>query len=244
MKKCIAFILPVLFLAPMIALAEKMIFVTDGQSPPLVFKDNGKFVGSDVEIVTEICKRAGIEPEIHDYPLKRALMMTEKGEAAGIFTIFRTEERDQFLYFPEETINTVRTMVIGRKYSGFRINSLEDLRDKAIGVMDGRKYGPEFDNIPGLKKEFLKTKEQMILMLNKGRVDVILNSEEPFKHEVRKMGIEDKFEMLYLVRENPVYVAFSKTLGEKGEKLSKVFSEALKQMKADGTYEKILNKYR
>lgn len=229
---------------PFSAWSEKLFFVTGGISPPLVWEENSKILGSDAEIVAEICKQLKIEYDIDGFPLKRSLRMVEKGEAAGIFTIFRTEERDNYIWFAEELINIVKTMVIARKGSGFKINSLNDLKGKRIGVIEGHKYGPEFDSYQGLKKDFCKEKEELHRMLDKGRVDMILDSEAPFRFLTKKNGTADRFEMLFLVKKNPVYVAFSKTLGKKGEELAKTFSEALKKMKADGTYEKILNRYR
>ncbi len=233
-----------LYVMPINAMAENMLFVSGAISPPMVYQVGKKIVGSDVDIVIEICKRMGIEPKFEAYPWKRALMMVENGEADGIFSLLRSEDRDKFLFYPDETINSVRTMVIARKGGGLKIRSLDDLKGKSVGVIDGHKYGPEFDNYQGLKKFLCKNKEELISMLDRERVDVILDSEAPFNFMTIEMKIQDKFETLYLVQENPIYLAFSKKMGQKGEDLAKKFGEQLKKMKADGSYETILKKYR
>jgi polar amino acid transport system substrate-binding protein len=246
MKRNIMMGIIAVFLAfPFNARAEKLLFVASEISPPMVWEDeNRKVVGSDAEVIAEICKRLGFECAMDGLPLKRALQMIERGEILGIFTIFRDKDREKYIWFSEEPINMVKTMVIARKDSGFKISSLDDLKGKRIGVIDGHKYGPEFDNYQGLKKDFCKEKEELHRMLDKGRVELILDSEAPFRFLTKKNGTADRFEMLFLIKENPVYIGFSKALGKKGEELAKKFSDILKQLKADGTYEKILSRYR
>jgi len=87
------------FVMPISVFAEKMFFVTAGMSPPLVYKDKDKLTGMDLDVIAEFCKENGIRPEFKAFPWKRALANVKKGEADGIFTVFRTKEREKFLPF-------------------------------------------------------------------------------------------------------------------------------------------------
>lgn len=228
------------------AAAEKMIFVSGGQSPPLVYEENGKVVGMDVDVINLFCEKNGITPEYQVYPWKRAIMMVERGDAQGVFSLFRTPEREGFLYYPEATINEVRTLVIGRKDATFQVAGVDDLAGKMIGVVREYKYGPEIDNRADLNKAVCKDKREMINLLHNGRVDAILNSDMVFQYECRQYGFNAAdFKVLSTIRTNPIYVGFSRAgLGEKGQKLAEAFSPFIRELEKSGELEQIRNRYR
>ncbi|WP_276571904.1 substrate-binding periplasmic protein [Desulfonema magnum] len=213
-------------------------------SPPLVYKDKDKLKGMDLDVIVEFCKQNGIRHEFKAFPWKRALMNIKEGEADGIFTLFRTKEREEFLYYPSVPINTVKTVIWARKESGIKIRELNDLKSHSLGVIAGYKYGSQFDNLKELKKTFCDTKEQLIKMLNKQRFDLAADSEACFKFMCKKIGLEQsKFEIVYVLTQNPVYFAFSKSLGERGAVLAEKFSQFMKLLQENGALEQIRNHY-
>lgn len=233
--------------APFGLCAGKMLFLTGGISPPLVFEKNGRIIGMDVDTVSEFCKSQGITPEFKAYPLKRALAMMKTSEAQGIFTIFRNPEREEFLQFPETPINTVRTIIIGLRGNHIKIGRMDDLKNIKIGVVDGHKYGPLFDNYQGLNKYPVRDKSVLIRLLAAGdRVDAIINSEAVFKYECMEFGYDMKmFEKLYTVADNPVYLGFSKkALGEeRAAGLAEKFSAFMKEMEENGKLQSLRERY-
>ena len=78
-------------------------------------------------------------------------------------------------------------------------------------------------------------------MLEAGRMDVILASDGVFQFKCNEYGFNpDKFEIVYVVRENPIYVAFSKAaLGERGAELAEKFSMFLKKIEKNDLLKKI-----
>ncbi len=244
-KKATVFVFVMVFLIPVCAAAKQLIFVTGGMSPPLVFEDNNELKGMDVDVIAEFCRQNTVEPKFEVYPWKRALKNIEEGLSDAIFTLFRTEEREKILYFPSVPINTVKTVVWAKKEKGIKISSLDDLKDKSIGVLTEYKYGREFDSMEGLNKTFCINKEQLIKMLDKNRFDVAIDSEACFKFMCRKFGLEeDRFEIAHVITENPVYIGFSKkNLGQEGELLAEKFSRFMKQLEADGELQKIRDSY-
>ena len=243
MKKQLIILSVVICLLPFNAFAEKMIFVTGGMSPPYIYDNNGKIVGMDVNVLNEFCKYNGIIPEFQAVPWKRALYSVKNGEAHGILSLFRTPERTRYLYYPSVPINSVRTVIIAQKARGIKINHLNDLRDMETGVIDGYKYSPEFDSLTGLQKTLCRTKKELITMLDMGRVDVVIDSERVFDFMCRKHGFNpEKFEMVHLITENPIYVAFSKkALGSEGAVLAAKLEAFLKELKEKNRLEKIRN---
>ncbi len=157
MKKNIVLLLLLASLVfPGLLWAESMIFVTGGMSPPYVYEENKAVLGMDLDVVAEFCKKNGITPEFKAYPWKRALVNVEDGTAHGVFSLFQTKDREEFLYYPTVPVNTIRTVIIARKDRHIKINSLDDLKGKSIGVITEYKYGPEFDSIEGLNKTFCR----------------------------------------------------------------------------------------
>jgi len=226
--------------------AEDIVFVTGGISPPYVYEEDGQILGMDRDVVAEFCKANGISPEFRALPWKRALNYAERGRSGGIFSLFRSEDREQFLYYPSTPINSVRTVVLSRKDSDFTVRSLDDLKGQLIGVVDGHRYGPEFDNFSGLDKFQCRDKEELIRMLYRKRVDMIIDSEDVFWHMCRRYGVDtEKFTTLYVIRENPIYVAFSRNaMGKKGENLAEKFDIFFKKISKNGILNKIRSRYR
>lgn len=245
MKKSIILFILVISFVPFTARAGKMVFLIGGMSPPLVYEDNGKILGTDVEVVKEFCRQNNIIPEFKVFPWKRALKSLKDGDAHGMFSLFKTEEREKIMFYPSAPINRVRTVVIARKKDGIKISGLDDLKDKKIGVINGYTYGYEFDSLTNLSKMFLKDKQRLICLLDNERVDVILDSESIFHFNCNKYGFDrNKFETVYLVKDNPLYIAFSKAaLKRKGARLAKQFTLFLNKLEEKGALDGIRNRY-
>lgn len=228
------------------AVAEEMVFLTGGMSPPYAYEEGGKIVGMDTEVLTRFLESKGISPQFRALPWKRALADVEDGRAHGVFSLFRSDEREAFLHYPATPINSVRTMVVGRKADNLTINGLEDLKGLRVGVLHAYKYGPEFDNMTGLNKIFCRDKRELITLLDRERVTVAMDSADVFNFKVKEYGFDrSKFEFLHQVQENPIFVAFSKAgLGERGQRLAAEFGDFFRQLEESGELEKIRNSYR
>lgn len=228
------------------AAAEEMLFVTGGMSPPYSYQKGDAVVGMDVDTVKQFCESKGITAVFRAVPWKRALIEAEQGRAQGIMSMFRTDERENFLYFPDTPVNSVRTVVIGRKGEDVKVNSLDDLEGLRIGVLHAYKYGPEFDNLEGLNKVFCRDKRELITLLDRGRVAVTMDAADVFNFKVKEYGFDrSKFEFLYQVRENPVFIGFSKAaLGERGQQLAAEFNAFFNELKDSGKLEEIRKPYK
>ena len=89
----------------------------------------------------------------------------------------------------------------------------------------------------GLTKEYCRNTETLLRKLNARRMSVAIANEYVAKNLLKKMESKNRFEVLFKVSEDPMYVAFSKALGQKGKDLSEKFSQVLKQLKR-GCYPK------
>lgn len=240
MKKMIL-ILMILLVLPVSALAEKLVFVTTDW-PPYAMLEQGQPAGMNVDIVKELCKRLGIEGEIQVLPWKRALRYVEKGEADAIFSARYTEERAKFMYYPSEHINDEKTIILARKGSGIKANSIEDLKGKSIGIVRGYAYGPELEKYQEMRKKVCDNDEQLVKIFANGLISLAAGMDEgSMRYLCKKAGIET--EVVLVLDSTQSYIGFSKAKGEKGRIMGDKFSNALKQMREEGEIEKIQNKY-
>ena len=224
--------------------AETIFFDTvENDIPPNVYEENGRIVGIYPSIIKEVCSQINIEPEFQRYPWKRCISNIKNGNADAVFPPIRTKEREQFLYFPNKPMIMKKISIFSLKENCIKINNLDDLKGKIVGVNDGYSYGKQFDSYPGLKKDFSRNIDMQVEKLLKKRMDVAVSVESPFCYYAKKKGVADKIEVVYVIAEIPSYVAFPKALGGRGEFLSDKFGQILRKMEEDGVIQKITDSY-
>jgi polar amino acid transport system substrate-binding protein len=247
LKKGLCFlILLQLVLLPKVFSAEKIIFASPENLPPKIYMENGKLIGTYVDIIKAVCKRMRVEPVFVQYPWPRAVIMVKNGKVDAIFPPFKTSERQEFLYFPSEPISLTRNVLFARKIRNIKVKKLSDLQNFVVGINDQYSYGPYFDNYKSkLKLEVSRTEEMQIKKLShKGqiRMDVAAASEEAFKYLSAKLGQSNELEVVYVLSETPSYVAFSKSKGD-NKKLAQEFSRVIKQLRKEGVIRAINDHY-
>jgi len=233
--------LAIMLMLPLTAFGERISFTTT-DFPPYVIVEDGNISGLEVEIVRELCRRLGMEPDIEVFPWKRALLYVKEGTADGVLMPAYTEERAEYMYFTSESPVRERIAIMAKKGSGIKASSLDDIKGKAVGVVIGSSYGKAFDSFEGLKKDSSTGSEMLLKKLAGNRHPLVVCDEIVLKYLARKTGLCE-VETVLVLDENPQFIGFSKAPGKKGEDLTEKFSSAIRQMKEDGTLKKIESKY-
>jgi polar amino acid transport system substrate-binding protein len=232
----------IIMLLPVSVLAEKLTLVYEPY-PPYEYNDGGKLIGTDVDIIRAVCKRVGCEPEFSERPWKRAMVEVKTGQVDGIFSLFKTEEREEFLFFPSESLSFEKNVVITKKGKGIKATKLDDLKGKSFGVVVDYSYGDDFDAYKDLKKEVCKDNEELLKKLYAGRMEVAIINELGYHSLIKKMGLKGKFEVIHEQSFDPLFIGFSKAKGEKAKKVADDFSKALIEMRKKGDIKKIIGNY-
>ena len=220
------------------AFAEKLTLVA-GPFPPYHYWENNKQVGVNVELAEEVFRRIGVEAEFKT-PLsfQRALKAIETGDADAFVSLIYVKDLAKYMYYSKEPVNILKTVIFARKGSGLKIDKFEDLKGKTIGVVKGYSYGDKFNKSSDLKKQIYADDQEVIRALAYGRIDLAAAHEAPFNFISKQIGVGDKLETAHVLLEEPMFVTFSKKLGEKkARELIGRFDKALKQLK-DETAEK------
>lgn len=220
-----------LFFSTSFAETKKPIFITIvyNEFPPFEYTIDGNATGITINRVKKIAKNVGVVVEFVPAPWSRALKMAKQGEADGILSLYKTNEREEFLYYPSKYIIKTRDVAISLA-SNKKINltKMDDLKKYSIGVIKDNSHGAEFDNLI-LTKDFSSTSDiKLVEKLLQKRFDVGIFSLKSFLHFVTHSDYDiTKFKIHPLtITEGKLNVAFSRK-SKKGKKVATLFSEYL-----------------
>ena len=149
---------------------------TDSPYPPMEFEKDGEFTGFDIELMRAISGELGLETEVVNSgfdPITSgtALESEQCDIAAASITI--TPEREKAIGFTEPYFDAEQSLLV-KKDAG--VASLEDLKDKVIGVQSGTTgEGYAEENDPGATEvRAFEAPGDLFTALEAGEIDAIL----------------------------------------------------------------------
>lgn len=216
--------------------------------PPFNFEDKGKLQGIGVDLMVLMLKKVSSNQGRGDIvllPWARAYMKALKEKNTCLFSTTRTKEREN-LFKWVGPISTTSIVLIARKDRGVKINATEDIKEYNVGVIYNDigeqlliKTGIGGNNLNRLAGTNVTL--QAIRMLNSGRIDVWSYEENVAKWEIRAKGFNpNDYETVYTIAKGELYFAFHK---DTSEVLIQKLQNALDELKNQGEYQKILDKY-
>ena len=216
---------------------NKTLYVgTNAEFQPFEYLENGEIKGFDMELVNEIGKILDADIKIVDMAfdgLLPALQMKKVDLVIAGMTA--NEERMKTVSFTQPYYTASQVIIV--KEGNDSIKSFNDLKGKKVGVMLGFTGDMVVSEIEGVKIERFNAAYAGIMALQAGKVEAVVLDSEPAKNYVaQNKGLvladadAEQEEYAIAVRKN------DKALLEKVEK-------ALKEIKENGTYDKLLQKY-
>lgn len=224
----------IVFCAPR-AEADVLRVVMDREPAEQGQMDAGPLYSTARTIVFEVCRRLGLTPRIHSVPWARALDDVYHGEADMICGLFRNPEREAYLVFCDYPMLWERTVVVARAGKGVSLDSLADLRHSVVGVVRGYDYGERFNRIAGLTLESANDNQLLLRKLLAGRCEVIMGNWDVLMDQAIRLGVAKDIEVVLEVERAPLFLAFSRKLGDRAEALASEFDRVLREMEQDGT---------
>ncbi len=229
---------------------EAIRFVYYADYAPFGWEENGEMVGIYIDIVEEVfSNRLGIPVEHRGYPWRRAQMMVRAGEADAFCTAI-TQERLSYSDASDESIIDVHFKMFALADSPKLdqlelISSVSELQEFILVDLSGSGWAQQNLENQGLDIEWLPTGEQLWKFLLSGRADVTVRNEWTARHTIRQLGYENQIIELsqQIVAD---YISFHIFISKKSS--FRLFlddvDETIRQLKSDGTLERILDKYR
>lgn len=220
---------------------ETLVVVTENYPPYEMDPPVNGLRGFDYEVALETFSRMGFQADIRFLPWKRALNEAKQGKAAGILTCAYDDERAKYILFSEPISSFTEGLFVRRGHEGPDIRTLEDVVGQPVASMAGYESLKNLKDI-GAEPTEVPTTDVGLLMLRAGRFDYLLAGKETTDFLIREKGMQNQFRFLPLQREN-FHLCFSRAFPGVEELVTK-FNNSLADLRSDGTYEAIHEKYR
>ena len=224
--------------------SAQAISVVSNQWPPYV-DDSVPEKGLAVELVNKALQRKGYQMTLHVYNWQRALEGVEIGVFDATCAIWKSAEREQNLLYSEPYLtNTIS--FLKKKNTVIDYHSLNDLQGFVIGVLRDYAYDESFNRSRGLIKIPANFIVQNLQKLNNGSIDLTLGDERAINHALQQYlpmsGPSFEFIKPALAYKK-LYMAVSKS-NPAAQTIIADFNQAIKEMQQDGSYDRIISKYK
>ncbi|MDM8548731.1 transporter substrate-binding domain-containing protein [Desulfobacterales bacterium HSG2] len=229
-------------------LPEVIRICNDGEWAPYSYKDprnEERGIGISVDILHEILRRRNLKTEITIFPWKRCMYKVEKGEYQIITDSSRNSERERKYLISDPLYEVHHAFYYDKtRYpDGPGIRTVEDVNSFSVGAIFGYDldmYKFDITKIDSGTKNIdslLKKLRHKYIDLAIGYVEVCQALAAMGKIDMTGLGrmeIPETSSHIY-------HVMF--TRGKGGEELLEIFNKGLKQLKSEGYYQKVFQKY-
>lgn len=239
MKKTISMLLVVAMMAFMLVGcaggSEKLIVATNATFPPYEFYQGNNIIGIDIEIAQAIADKLGRRLEVQDMEFDSIVDAVYAGKAhMGMAAMTVTDERAEKISFTQSYAKGIQVIIVP-------VDSdidFYDLTMKKIGVQEattGDIYATDDfgeDHVVKYSKG-----SDAVLALISGEIDAVIIDDEPAKAYV---AVNEGLKILdtkYVVED------YAACIAQNNPELLVQVNGALQDLTADGTIDKILDKY-
>nr|WP_246201877.1 transporter substrate-binding domain-containing protein [Sneathiella aquimaris] len=211
--------------------------------PPYEIEEPEKdgLLGFDVDVVIESFARSGIDAVVSFMPWKRIMLLGEGGEIAGAVSCAYQKKRERYFYFTDPISTSTHSYVYTDRYRGKPLKSVEDADGLKVVVVSGYSSEAELKRA-GVNYETTNTDNHAISLLLERSYDLFYSTREFMEYQAKKGGYSDRIGFFDL-RKLQYHLCLSRMWPE-SEKLVRQFNKGLAEIKADGTYDRIHEKYR
>ena len=129
-----------LIVFPVHALSEELRFGYENY-PPLTYEENGQPQGISIDLVREASRRLGFIPVFVNRPFARLLNEVQHGDIDCVMDVYKSPEREVYLYYPTSFVNPDQILLYVNSASGLDIRSFNDVGERKVGVVRGYFYG-------------------------------------------------------------------------------------------------------
>ncbi|MBE7019289.1 MAG: amino acid ABC transporter substrate-binding protein [Ruminococcaceae bacterium] len=215
---------------------NKLVMATNAAFPPYEFYEGDKIVGIDAEIAQAIADKIGMTLEIQDTEFGSIVAGVQTGKYdMGMAGLTVTDERKKSVNFTDSYATGIQSVIVKE---GSEITTLDDIEGKKIGVQQdttghiyaGDQYGDEFV-IPFNKGA------DAVAALTSGKVDCVIIDNQP------AISFVDANEGLTILETEYAVEDYAICISKDNNELLEKVNTALNELIADGTVQKILDKY-
>ena len=223
------------------ASGKKYVIATDTVFAPFEFTDeSGAFVGIDVDLLDAIAKDQGFEYELQSLGFDAALVAVQSGQADGVIAgMSITDERKETFDFSDAYYDADVTMAVA---AGSSIASYDDLNGKKVAVKtatNGSDYAKSIADQYGFDIVEFKDSPTMYQDVITGNTVACFEDYPVMAYNIKQGA---GMEMPEGTTAAGSSYGFAVQKGQNAE-LLEMFNKGLVDIKANGTYQEIVDKY-
>ncbi|KAE9644890.1 transporter substrate-binding domain-containing protein [Pseudomonas sp. PB103] len=209
--------------------------------PPLHFLQGDQLVGYGVDVVRALAEQTGDQIHLQQVPLLRALHLASEHPDTGVFTVLRTDERDNRYQWVGPLIE-VETALYAQDNQHPPVHDLREA--DAIGrITVPRKWlaysflqQQNLNNLYGVE-----TPEQMMRLFSLGRTDFVVSDTLSIASLARGQGMEPgRLQYQIPLMKQDTYIAFS--LQTDPHRVAR-WQRALNKLRANGRLEQLRQRW-
>lgn len=226
---------------------KTLTLATSADFPPYEYMEGEEYKGIDIEVAGLIAEKLGMELVVSNMDFNSILTAVPAGKAdMGMAGLTVTPDREKTVDFSDSYATGVQVLIVKE---GSDITSVDDLYDEAKNLGEGKKVGVQLsttgdiylsgDVADGKTKVEVKQYEQgaeAVSALSSGKIDAVLIDNEPAKSFVAANEGLKILDGEYAVEDYAIAFA-------KGSELKDQVNAALKELIADGSVQKVVDKY-
>lgn len=209
---------------------------TNAQFPPFEFYSNDKVVGFDMELAQIIADKLNVKLVIEDMNFNNLIDSLNKNKIDLIISSMAiTQERQNKVNFSNPYYTSKQAIMVVDKDES--IKSIEDLKNKKIGVQSGTTGEQKASKIEGIKVSKYNTALSAIMDLKNSNIDAIiydLAACEEFKETNPYIKIIDEY------FDEEVYAVATR---KDDTQLLDFVNQTINEIKSNGQYEQLTKKY-
>jgi len=235
--------------------------ITAYEYRPYMYEENGKTKGIVIDVVKEVFKRMNEPISIRFVTWTNALRNIKNGKFDALSLIYKNKEREKYGDYSSEVLIPQKMTLFVRNDSKITFDgNLSKFEKYKIGVIRGFSYGPIFDTAVKngtIKVDETRSLKQNISKLLVGRYDIIIDGRYVILDELTAINKKEsntivkklsKNKYKYVLKElsPPIETMLAYMMFSKKNKLTKIrdkFDLTLKEMKEDGSYQRILESF-
>ena len=209
---------------------------TNATFPPYESYEGNDIVGIDADIAKAIADKLGLKLEIQDMEFNSIITAVQSGKAdLGLAGMTVTDERKQSVDFTDSYATGIQSVIVK---DGSSIKSIDDLKGKKIGVQlatTGDIYAK--DDFGEENVEEYNKGADAVMALTSGKIDAVIIDNQPAK------AFTETTDGLQILDTDYVQEDYAAAIQKGNTDLLNAVNGALKELKEDGTIQKILDKY-
>ena len=225
--------------------------------PPYQFPDpeTGTPRGLAIEIIDEAFRRTGNgQVDYKFYPWKRAVHLAQTGSSDMLFNAGKNQARQVWGRYIDSVLILQRYNLFKKRNRPLFIQQdFRDANDLSIAIRAGYLYGEgsfrqALDTQMFRSVQLSDSTEQSVQMLLHGRVDLFVGDYLPVQHYLKQHQLTDQIDLVRYAGEPmevlrwPTYILLSKE--NTTEQIAAELYRVMEEMKQDGTYQTIIERYR